>query len=328
VTEYGIDGPNGKITLRVYLPRTDGGLLPALVWLHGGGFVVGSLESGDGTCRALAARSGAAVVAVDYRKCPEYDLYAGRNDAIEAITWLAANGAKVGVDATRLAVGGDSAGGNIAAVIALHLARNERPALRLQVLVYPATHLGAVYPSRAENGNGLFLTEEKIEWFTRLMGDVDFNDPLLSPMLASSLKGVAPAIVVTAGFDPLRDEGLAYAERLRREGVVVESLHYPGQIHGFLSMDSALAQARHALDRIARAVAVALEPTEGLQATSGALPDSAMEPKAAALNAAYGNLLSRQLLSNYQRGLNALLFAVASVGYVKDAYLGFFRFGR
>jgi acetyl esterase len=327
ITQYEIDGPNGKIPLRVYLPSGADGLLPALIWFHGGGFVVGDLQSGDGTCRALARHSGAAVVAIDYRKCPEHDLYAGRADAIAAVDWIASNGAIIGVDSSRLAVGGDSAGGNIAAVVALDCARRGSPALRLQVLAYPATHLGAFYPSRQENGHGYFLTEEKISFFTRHLGNSDFGDPMLSPMLASELGGVAPTVLVTAGFDPLRDEGRLYGERLQMEGIAVESLHYPGQIHGFLSMDSVLAEARDALKRVGKLVASALAVEDEAapqvpELSAAPIGNAGVIKRISTLNPAFGGLLRRQILTQYQFSVSALLFALESAGNVKDVLFG------
>jgi acetyl esterase len=245
-----IDGPGGPLTLRLYTPATTGSPRPVLAWFHGGGFVAGDLYTAGGMCRALANRSGAIVVAAGYRRAPEHPLEAARADCLAAVFWLAEHAAEIGGDPRRLAVGGDSAGGALAAAAAHEWMRRGGAALRAQVLVYPATDLDGDLPSLRENARGYLLTRERIDWIRSLLSRVsDLGAPGASPLDLPDLGGVAPAVVVTAGFDPLRDEGLAYVRRLRDAGVPVELLHYPGQIHGFMSFDRVLVGARDALER-------------------------------------------------------------------------------
>jgi acetyl esterase len=245
-----IDGPGGPLALRVYTPAATGSRRPVLAWFHGGGFVAGDLYTAGGMCRALANRSGAIVVAAGYRRAPEHPLEAAREDCLAALTWLAGHAAEIGGDPRRLAVGGDSAGGALAAGAAHEWMRRGGTALRAQLLVYPATDLDGDLPSLRENARGYLLTRERIDWIRGQLSRVsDLGGPAASPLDIPDLRGVAPAVVVTAGFDPLRDEGIAYVRRLREAGVPVELLHYPGQIHGFMSFDRVLLGARDALDR-------------------------------------------------------------------------------
>lgn len=244
-----IPGPAGPLRIRVYTPAGPPRPRPVFAWFHGGGFVVGDLYTAGATCRAIANRSGAVVVAVPYRLAPECSLEDGRSDCLAAVEWLAAHATEIGGDPTRLAVGGDSAGGGIAALVAQECARRRIP-LAGQVLVYPATDLTGSYPSASEALPGL-LTPAWLTWLRAQIGRVsDLSDPGSSPLAAADLSDVAPAVVLTAGFDPLRDEGLEYAARLRAAGVAVRSLHYPGQIHGFVSFDRVLSGSRDALDRL------------------------------------------------------------------------------
>jgi acetyl esterase len=260
VTDHSVDGPNGPIAIRLYAPAVESKPLAVLVWFHGGGFILGDLDSADGTCRALSNRSGAAVVSVDYRMAPENDLMAGRHDCIAVTRWVHEHGASFGLDPARIAVGGDSAGGNLAAVVAQHCAAHG-PELVLQVLVYPATDLRIDYAGHP-CAEGFMLTQEVMDWIkSHIAEDLGQEDPLLSPALAKSVEGVAPALVVTAGCDPLREDGLRYVERLRKAGVPVASLHYPGQFHGFVTFDLVLHAGRDALSRIGVALAAAfLQP--------------------------------------------------------------------
>lgn len=254
VSERLIPGPAGTLRLRIYVPEGPEGR-PVLAWIHGGGFILGDLYTAGATCRALARRSGAIVVAIEYRLAPEHDLHAGLEDCLCAVRWLAGHADTIGGDPARLAVGGDSAGGALAARVAQRAAALDVP-LALQVLVYPATDLGGEYPSHSENTTGYMLTGEQIAWFRRHIDEVsDLHDPALSPLRTPDVSGLAPALVVTAGFDPLRDEGLAYAARLREAAVGVRSLHYADHIHGFMSFDRVLRGGRDALDRIAASVA-------------------------------------------------------------------------
>ncbi|HEX6476176.1 MAG TPA: alpha/beta hydrolase, partial [Acidimicrobiales bacterium] len=216
VTDASADGPAGPIPLRVYRPAGSGTApLPVLVWYHGGGWVIGDLDTADTTCRKLASRSGALVVSVDYRLAPEHPAPAPAEDCWAALCWLAESAGEVGGDASRLAVGGDSAGGNLSALVAVRARDNGGPALRYQLLVYPATDLTRSYPSHTENGAGYMLTNEATAWFQDhyLGPDHDPKHPSVSPHYVDDLAGVAPAFIITAEFDPLRDEGEAYAAR-------------------------------------------------------------------------------------------------------------------
>jgi acetyl esterase len=228
-----VPGGAGERDARLYKPEGDGPW-PTLVFLHGGGFVIGDLDTHDQTCRRICRDAGVAVLSVDYRLAPEDPFPAGLEDALAATEWAAAHLAELGGD-DRLAVGGDSAGGNLAAVVAQHLG----DVITAQLLIYPATDGIGDYPSRTENGEGLFLTTAMMEWFSShyVPADVDLATELarLAP-LHGDLSEVAPALVVTAEYDPLRDEGEAYAEALRTAGVEAEQVRYDGMIHGFVDM--------------------------------------------------------------------------------------------
>ena len=267
-----IDGPGGPLALRIYTPATTGSPRPVLAWFHGGGFVAGDLYTAGGMCRALANRSGAIVVAAGYRRAPEHPLEAAREDCLAALAWLAGHAGEIGGDRRRLAVGGDSAGGALAAGAAHEWMRRGGAALRAQLLVYPATDLDGDLPSLRENARGYLLTRERIDWIRGHLSRVsDLGAPAASPLDIPDLRGVAPAVVVTAGFDPLRDEGIAYVRRLREAGVPVELLHYPGQIHGFMSFDRVLVGARDALDRVGSLLAGAFRdglPGSGVEEIS------------------------------------------------------------
>lgn len=252
-------GPAGPIPVRLYRPLAGGdGARGALVWFHGGGWVLGDLDSHDPLCRALAARSGAIVVAVDYRLAPEHLFPAAVDDAWAVTEWLARDGATVGVDPARLCVGGDSAGGTLAAVAALK-ARAAGLALRLQVLAYPITNCDFSTDSYDEYADGFGLTLDAMAWFWNLYapGESRF-DPDAAPLRAESLAGVAPAVVLTAEYDVLRSEGEAYAARLAAEGVPLTHLQYPGMTHGFLRMPGIADRATVAIDEVAAAVRAAL----------------------------------------------------------------------
>ena len=251
VSERVIDGPAGPIPLRIFTPGRAAAARPALLWFPGGGFLVGDPDCADAMCRVMARTGDCIVIAVRYRLAPEHDLYAGRDDALAALRWVEREGAAIGVDGSRLAVGGDSAGGNISAALAQACARRDGPPVRLQVLVYPATNLQHSHPSKFENAKGYLLTAESIAWITaQIVGELDLGDPWLSPMREARLEGLPPALVLTAGFDPIRDDGLHYAARLRAAGVPVELLHYAGQFHGFLNFDALISAASDALRRI------------------------------------------------------------------------------
>jgi len=246
-------GPAGDIPLRLY--ATDHvGLRPALVYFHGGGFVFGNLDTHDAVCRAIAKASGAVVVAVDYRLAPEHKFPAAVDDSYAATKWVAANAERLGIDAHRIAVGGDSAGGNLATVIALRCRDAGGPALAAQVLIYPVTDVSTFETgSHRELAEGYFLTRAAMEWFTgHYLASADHKrHPEVSPLLAPNLSGLPPALIITAEFDPLRDEGEAYARRIQQAGVPVTVTRYPGMIHGFVSMRGVLSGGRQAIQEAA-----------------------------------------------------------------------------
>lgn len=247
-----VPGPNGSIRVRLY--RAGGTsaseMLPALVFFHGGGFTIGDLDTHDGICRTLANAARCAVVSVDYRMGPEHKFPAAVEDCFAAVRWVADHAASLQLDPTRIAVGGDSAGGNLATVVAL-LARDAgRPRLAFQLMIYPTTTLHHATASAEKLARGYLLTLETMHYFRDcyLRGPEDRDDWRASPLLAPDLSGLPPAYILTAGYDPLRDEGKAYAERLRAAGVPVEYRCYDGMIHGFVTMTRALDAANRALD--------------------------------------------------------------------------------
>jgi acetyl esterase len=248
VDERSIPGPAGKILLRVYTPEARG-TLPVLVYFHGGGWVIGTFETHDGVCRHLAKQSQAVVVSVDYRLAPEHKFPAAAEDCYAATCWVADNAAALGADAKRLAVGGDSAGGNLAAVVSLMARDRGKPKIAFQLLVYPVTNHGYDTASYRDNADGYLLTRDAMVWFWNhyLGGESDSSNPYASPLRAASFAGLPPAMVVTAELDPLRDEGEAYAEKLRQAGVPVKHKRYDGLIHGFFSMTGVFEQAKQAV---------------------------------------------------------------------------------
>ena len=242
-----LPGPRGEIPVRVYTPEGRAPF-PVLVYFHGGGWVIGNLETHDGLCRHLANAAHCVVVSVDYRLAPEHPFPASGEDAYAATRWVAGNAAALGGDAKRIAVGGDSAGGNLSAVVSLMARDRGGPPIVFQLLVYPATDLPSANMSYRENAEGYFLTAKSMRWFfAHYCGaNPDASDPYLCPLRAKNLGGLPPALVVTAEFDPLRDEGEAYAARLREAGVRTKLTRYPGMIHGFFGMGPLLTQARAA----------------------------------------------------------------------------------
>jgi acetyl esterase len=260
VEDRTIDTGGQQVPVRRYRPSSVGdGPAPTLVFYHGGGFVIGGLTSHDRDCRALANRGDCQVIAVDYRLAPEHPFPAAVEDAIGALEFVVGHAGELGVDPERLAVGGDSAGGNLAAVVALH-ARDVGVPLRLQLLIYPAVAgSDGDYPSRVENAAGYMLDAESIAWFTTAY----FPDGVpaewrAAPILAASHEGVAPALVITAEFDPLRDEGEAYAAALQAAGVEATASRYDGLIHGFFGMGAIVPAADAAVDEAGAALRRAL----------------------------------------------------------------------
>jgi acetyl esterase len=256
VEDLSIPGPDGDLPVRIYA-NEPGGLRPALLYFHGGGFVFGNLDTHDTVCRALAKESDAVVISVDYRLAPEHKFPAALEDSHAATVWAAANAARLGIDAHRIAVGGDSAGGNLAAVVAMRCRDAGGPALALQVLLYPVTDFSTFETaSHRELAEGYFLNRGAMDWFSAqyLTSADQKRHPEVSPLLAGDLSDLPPALVITAEFDPLRDEGEAYAQRVRAAGGSVTLTRYPGMIHGFVSMRGVLSGGREAIRETADAI--------------------------------------------------------------------------
>ncbi|MFO1326023.1 MAG: alpha/beta hydrolase [Rubrivivax sp.] len=252
---------SGSIGMRLYRPSTAPGQ-PVLVYYHGGGWVIGDLETHDVVCRQLCVDGGCAVLSVDYRLAPEHPFPAAVDDAHAAVRWVREHGAELGLDPTRLALGGDSAGGNLSAVTALAMRQaGEAPAL-LQLLIYPATDMRAVAPSHTHNGQGYVLTADTIAYFRgHYVPDAPtWDDWRVSPLLATDLSHLPPAFVLTAGFDPLRDEGRQYADALSAAGVPTQVVCFERQIHGFITMGRVIDEANTALALCGVALRRALRP--------------------------------------------------------------------
>ena len=254
-------GPHGDISLRLY--RGDntepGQALPCLVYFHGGGWVLGDLDSHDTVCRRLANQTDGCVVSVDYRMAPEHLFPAAVDDSAAAVRFVAAQAGALHIDPARIAVGGDSAGGNLAAVMALMARDGTLPPICLQLLIYPATDFAATSDSYRRITEGYPLTAPTMHWFRALYlrGEADWDDWRASPSRAATLSGTAPAMVITCAHDPLCDEGIAYAKRLEAEGVRVLHTHFSDQIHGFLTMGKLIKAANIAHDLSAAALRLA-----------------------------------------------------------------------
>jgi acetyl esterase len=257
-----IPGPAGPIPARFYVPANDGRRRALLVFYHGGGWVVGDLDTHDGLCRFLAREADVAVLAVDYRLAPEHKFPAAVEDAIAAFAWAAREADGLGVDGARIAVGGDSAGGTLSAVVSQQALRTGSTKPAAQLLIYPLTDWTTKRPSYRLFGEGFPLTAGDTEWFLRhyLPDEAAARDVRVSPILAESLAGLPPAVVVTAGFDVLRDEGEAYAERLRAAGVRVELRRASGLVHGFANATGTSPTARAAMTEAAHLLAALLGP--------------------------------------------------------------------
>ncbi len=252
VTDRTVPGPAGAIPVRVYSPMAAGteGTLPVVVFYHGGGWVIGDLDSHDRECRAISNRANCIIVSVHYRRAPEAAFPAAFEDAAAALEWVGANAGELGGDPARIAIAGDSAGGNLSAAVAIHARDNTGPKLCFQLLVYPAVDFAADYASEKENEEGPFLTLDTMNWFKAqyVSGDTDPSDARLSPLQASSHEGLPPALVVTAELDPLRDQGRAYAKKLEDAGVPVTFHEYDGMAHLFFQLSAISDDAKALLD--------------------------------------------------------------------------------
>ena len=262
------EGPHGPIALRLVRPLgtpATGAALPVLVYFHGGGWVIGDLDTHDTLCRQLANAAGCAVLSVDYRMGPEHRFPCAVDDCLAATRWCRAHADRLGLDASRMAVGGDSAGGNLAAVVAIAARDSGDLPLRFQLLIYPATDMRRQAPSHTTNGQGYLLTRDTIDWFH----DHYIDDPAhdadwrASPLLCERLVDLPEALVITAGYDPLRDEGLMYSQRLSEAGVRCHHVCFERQIHGFITMGKVIDEADAAVALAAAMVARALHTRAG-----------------------------------------------------------------
>jgi acetyl esterase len=262
VVDRTIPGPAGNLAVRLYRPASApaDAMLPCLVYAHGGGWVFGNLDSHDVLCAQFALEAGIMVFAVDYRLAPEARFPGAFDDVVAGLEWLAANGASVGVDSSKLAIGGDSAGGNLAAAVAIWARDNGGPKLRLQLLAYPVTDAVGRTESYRRYEDGYGLNAATMEWFfDHYAPDKGSRgDWRVSPLRAGSLAGLPPALVITAGYDPLRDEGRAYAFRLHQEGTQADLVEFGGMLHGFLSSPMLLHGARRGTSLAAAALREAL----------------------------------------------------------------------
>jgi acetyl esterase len=261
ISNITIPGPGGEIGARIYTPVAASGPLPGLIYFHGGGFVVGGLDSHDGLCRQLAVQGGFAVVAVDYRLAPEHPYPAATEDALAATLWIKEGAASLGLDAGKLGVGGDSAGANLAAVVTQQVRERAGIKLACQLLMFPNTQIGGQGHSWDKFASGYFIERQMVERFYDLYlpAGIDRADPSVSPLNAKDFAGLPPAYVMLAGYDPLRDEGLAYADQLRAAGVPVEVADYPNLVHCFIYLQTILPEARTAMTAAAKAVRAALD---------------------------------------------------------------------
>ncbi len=260
VLDHEVQANGARFKVRSYQPPgRSAALLPALVYYHGGGWTIGDLDTHDVLCRSLCLQSGLVVVAVDYRMGPEHKFPAAYLDSLAAYHWVQAQAQRLGVDPSRVAVGGDSAGGNLAAAVALGLRGAKQPPV-FQLLIYPATNMHLVTSSHEVNGQGYLLTREAIEWFGNnyLSGPADRDDPRASPLLAESHAQLPAALVLTAGYDPLRDEGRQYADALSAAGVPCQYVCFERQIHGFITMGRIIQEANTAVSLCALALRQAM----------------------------------------------------------------------
>jgi len=258
VEDLRIQSRAGALRLRLYRPA-GAGPWPVLVYMHGGGWVLGDLDTDDDLCRALTNAAACMVVSVDYRLSPEHRFPAALDDAEAAVLWVAANAGEIGADASRMGVGGESVGGNLGVAVALRAREHHHPRLLVQLVMCAPLDCSFDTPSYRENAEGYLLTRATMEWFWgQYLGEASADHPLVSPLRASDLRGMPPAIVVVAEYDPLRDEGLAYAARLEEEGVPVVLHHGAGMVHGFLGMAGAVDRAAVAVSDVGESLRLAL----------------------------------------------------------------------
>lgn len=261
VTDLDIPGPTGDIPVRLFVPDTNASR-PVLVYFHGGGWVRGSIDAYDGPCRILANATGCLVVSVDYRLAPEHPFPAAPEDCYTAVQWAVDNAADIGGDPNRVAIAGDSAGGNLTAAVALMARDRGSPSITHQSMIYPAVNPPALkwFDSYDENSEGYLLETAAMEWYyEQYVRPSDWRNAYAFPLNATDLSDLPPATILTAGFDPLRDEGMAYADRLEKAGVSVERFHYEQQIHGFLSLYEYISAGREALEDVADEIASAVQ---------------------------------------------------------------------
>jgi acetyl esterase len=260
IRDLDVAGAAGPIKARLYAPKSAPTPGPGLVYYHGGGWVIGDLETHDGVCRQLAHASGVRVLSVDYRLAPEHPFPASYDDAVASANWAFEHAAEIGFDPARIAVGGDSAGGNLSAAVAIALRDAGRHRLAFQMLLYPVTQTDRTTDSLRDLADGYFLTKAGMDWFidSLFAQGGERSDPRVSVLNASSHAGLAPAFVATAGFDPLKDEGRDYAEKLKAAGVPTEHKHYPSFIHGFYQMAGLSPAAAEAVKEAAAKVKAAL----------------------------------------------------------------------
>jgi acetyl esterase len=258
IKEYEVPGPKGPIPVRLYrgAGASLGAALPVLVFFHGGGWMVGNLDTHDWICRSIANKTDGAVVSVDYRLAPEHPFPAAYEDAVAATRWVVANASTLHLDPAHVSVGGDSAGGNLAAAVALALRNEGATRLHSQILIYPAVDLSMSGDYYGRFTTGVILTDDAMrDYIEKYVPYVALRkDWRVSPLLAPSLQGLPPTLVLLAGYDPLCAEGEAYAARLEKEGVATTVKRYPGQMHGFLSNAKLLPKANHAIDDIVAAL--------------------------------------------------------------------------
>jgi acetyl esterase len=253
VVDREVPGPDGQLPVRLYRPQDGGQAMPTLVYFFGGGWTLGSIDTSDGICRSLANLVPCQVITVGYRLAPEHPFPAAVQDCYAATRWIAAHHKEFGIDPERLAVAGDSAGGNLATVTTLLARERGEPGLAAQALIYPNTKYQADTESMRDNDDPALFNRRSVAWYWRhyLTSADDGANPLVSPLLAEDLTGLPPALVITAEYDPLRDEGEQYAARLRAAGVPVQATRYGGMVHGFFAMSGILDGGRRALDEVA-----------------------------------------------------------------------------